>query len=175
MLKQALITSALLLGSTSQLSATPCETYGSESWTGDITSFYCSDNSSSKISASASYTLDFDNYDDYDEPGSDTIIYGGDYENSDNQQNIGYCINSTDRTCESTQPDSISTGKSIYVKNTTETNDYFRAYFNSYAGFSNVEAHIPPDSNATLEKSSTITEPVNLPSTADTTNSTPFF
>ena len=30
MLKQALITSALLLGSTSQLSASQCETYNSE-------------------------------------------------------------------------------------------------------------------------------------------------
>jgi len=40
MLKQALITSALLLGSTSQLSASQCQTYDSELDGGSEASFF---------------------------------------------------------------------------------------------------------------------------------------
>ena len=160
MLKQILITSALLLGSTSQLSATPCSYYASDRT--DDNYFYCLDNTSSSISASASYTRE-----SYD-PETGESIDGGAYASSDMENSIGYCSSSTDRTCDSSAPSNIY--GMVFVKNTTETDDYFKANFISSYGFDSVEAHIPPDTDATLTASSIITEPVNLPSTADTSD-----
>lgn len=40
--------------------------------------------------------------------------------------NVGFCSSATDTTCNSTQPASLSTGDILYLKNTTETSDYYK-------------------------------------------------
>ena len=56
----------------------------------------------------------------------------------------GYCTDSLDTVCTSTPPDPIPDGEWIYVKNTTETDDYFKAQFVHGLGFVNLQEHVPP-------------------------------
>jgi len=128
MLKKIILTSTLLLGLSSQLSASLCTSYGNNIDASPVESFFYCNLANGGISASASYSSE-----------------DGSFVNNTDEQFIGYCTDATDATCNSGRPSNTIEGDWIYVKNTTETDDYFKAKvkFGIMEGFEDIQAHVP--------------------------------
>ena len=122
MLKKLLLSIALLVGSSSLLLAKPCIDY---LLANSNESFLCIN--INQDPESARYT-----------------ITNGNYSSNGGENNIGYCSSATDTTCLlANRPAHINSGDWVYVKNTTEASDYFKAQFVYGTGFQNAQAHNP--------------------------------